>query len=563
MDLCHGDPYMVWEKPPVLCRLQPVRPLNGERFWLRMLLLPPGFAPTSFEDLYTTYLHEGTPTRHATFANAAESLGLQRNAQAARDVMRECVLEELYDDVQCRSLLHILTSHFDCSGHILNMIREFLPNLVKPSWPDSERLRVSLILMVRPNHVVARFLHCITDISVQNRPKRMQDLNQRVEACGELITNIEEEVQAAMIPVHPILMEKQQAPEMDILPEGARLNDEQRTFFNQVHDCVKGHPLPNPRLFHLDVQAGAGKTFLCEYLANAPRVICPQGVICTAFTAKAARNYVGGQTCHCAFTLNVTEPEERPTLKILEDPKNRMHASRTCLRDASLIIMDEISMMRAAEFDAIWDGLKRIGFQGSLIAAGNDAQLGPVIPDGTPNSLLLHHITTSNAFHASETVHATLRMNMRMATDAVFQDVIHRIGYEEFVDQFESDGSQQIDLCPNMFSIATDTDVGVLDARRWTHPSMFACVPELPFGAHVQTSIIVTATRALEAEHNEFFVRQLPGEEVLYCAHDEFAAVPGRDGSAICHLSDDIGPTLDDSGAPCAHILLKPGTLLL
>lgn len=150
LDKCHATPFWVWQRrPAVLCRLQPVRPLNSERFWLRMLLLQPGFCPRTLEALYTTTDASGEATRHRSLAAAADACGLQHNAQAARNILLEYIEEHLYDDVQCRSLLHILVNHFDCSGHLLSIIADFLPALSNPNWPDAAAARTALVLKVR------------------------------------------------------------------------------------------------------------------------------------------------------------------------------------------------------------------------------------------------------------------------------------------------------------------------------------------------------------------------------------------------------------------------------
>lgn len=389
----------------------------------------------------------------------------------------------------------------------------------------------------------------------------VQDLQARLNANGGNLAIFGPDAVslAASAPTLPPVPLPSPPPCRDILPADASLNAEQSVIFDDVYTLVQAYPLDTPRLVHLEAQAGAGKTFLCKHLANATRALHPDGVVCTAFTAKAARNYANGQTCHRALTLQVSEPHEEPTLKILKTGAEGAAAARTRLAHSVLIIMDEISMMRCGEFDAVWDALKVVGFRGILLAVGNDAQLGPVIQGGPANALLLHHITVSGAYNDAATVHKYLTSNVRMASDRELQRAVHDIGYGDYDDAFHEDGSQVLDLNTALFSTSLDTPEGMHAARRWTHPRMFDAIPVAPFGPGTEYSIIITATRALEQAHNEFFVRKLPGRGVMYRSRDEFAVVPGRDGSAISALSDDMGATLDDSGAPRSQLLLKPG----
>lgn len=234
------------------------------------------------------------------------------------------------------------------------------------------------------------------------------------------------------------------------------------------------------------------------------------------------------------------------------------------LAKAQLIIVDEISMMRAGELDAIVQDLRTIGFKGVLLAVGNDAQLGPVIPRASASAFLAHHVTTSVTYENCE--HFTLSQNMRMTADLPFHKACTSLGYGRWAQAtpLADDGSQTVSLPCTLFPAAPATDAELDDGRRWIHPTMFSEVPHVPFGPGSCQSTIISPTRDLEAGHNTFFVGLLPGDATVYRARDEISHVDNksrtRDQPNPAYLlGDDMVDALDDSGAPRGTLKLKPG----
>jgi PIF1-like helicase len=232
------------------------------------------------------------------------------------------------------------------------------------------------------------------------------------------------------------------------------------------------------------------------------------------------------------------------------------------LANASLVILDEISMMRAGEFDAIVFDLCKIGFSGVLLAVGNDAQLGPVIPRASPSVFLAHHVTRSTEYASSGCLHLSLRQNMRMADDVAFNSACNRLGYGVWdnATPFAVDGSQFVRLPCSMFPATPDRPEDVSAGRQWAFPTMFGSHPHVPFGTGHEACIIITPTRQLELEHNILFVDLLHGDCITYTARDEVSAVQGQTApAALSQLGDDMVEALDDSGAPRGNIRLKIG----
>jgi hypothetical protein len=116
-----------------------------------------------------------------------------------------------------------------------------------------------------------------------------------------------------------------------------------------------------------------------------------------AFPAKVARKFPGGQTAQFWLGLApsniggvVTLHAEPPGTDHLTDNKQQRIGRR--LRDASLIFVDEVTMMRADELDAIVTKLHELSFRGVFMIVSNCAQLGAVIPHADEATLIASSI---------------------------------------------------------------------------------------------------------------------------------------------------------------------------
>ena len=97
-----------------------------------------------------------------------------------------------------------------------------------------------------------------------------------------------------------------------MLPD--HLNTEQLAIYRHVTRRLANlHHCCNFDIVHIEARAGTGKTFLCNVIAAQERARRPDGVFCSAYTAKAAQHYPDGQTCHRLFQLSVTQVPEEPT----------------------------------------------------------------------------------------------------------------------------------------------------------------------------------------------------------------------------------------------------------
>ncbi len=143
VDKCMANQRRVWLKNTLrnnLCRSAPVPKANSELFWLRQLLLLPDMYATCDDDIRSIIDSDGHRIVFESFGAAADARGLQKNAKAAEMVLLECVSDTLASPEMCRSCLSILLRNFDCSGHIIRLIRTYWEFLADDSWQETRNL---------------------------------------------------------------------------------------------------------------------------------------------------------------------------------------------------------------------------------------------------------------------------------------------------------------------------------------------------------------------------------------------------------------------------------------
>ena len=221
------------------------------------------------------------------------------------------------------------------------------------------------------------------------------------------------------------------APDDRYTDKEGSLNDLQRKIFKDVREWAE---LPRSqrdglRVFRVEADAGAGKTFTANIITNYLRARGHR-VMCSAYTAKAATTYHGGSTCHRVFNQNVCTDGEAPKADLCAVGSTKGGKAGALIYAADVVIVDEIPMMRASELDAIANALQRLQFTGALLLLGNNAQLAYVIEHAITADVLRHHVTSSSTYHARGTTrHYRLKTNVHMAGDMDFYNACTEIGY--------------------------------------------------------------------------------------------------------------------------------------
>ena len=179
-------------------------------------------------------------------------------------------------------------------------------------------------------------------------------------------------------------------PPSDVVPEVRQekvtINEEKMTLFNKIESSTKH--------FFITGKAGTGKSLLLQYLRQNTK----KSVVVVAPTGVAAIN-VNGQTIHSLFRI----PPSFIALNSL--PFNRNAAE--ILRHLDMILIDEVSMVRADLMDAIDYRLRQSReddkpFGGvQIVMFGDLYQLPPIVSDVELNKYFQDNHGGFNFFNAN------------------------------------------------------------------------------------------------------------------------------------------------------------------
>jgi hypothetical protein len=159
------------------------------------------------------------------------------------------------------------------------------------------------------------------------------------------------------------------------------LTPSQRTVVDCIeHSIAQQNDVDAQKLFFLDGKPGRGKTFLINTMVARQR-LHGKVVSVSSPSAKGAIQYAGGLTCHKTFGCPIFE--ETPMLALVPI-FGKGHRNARFLREATLLIIDEIAMLHSAIFSMIDTLLRDImethqPFGGKVVVCcGDFGQLSPV-----------------------------------------------------------------------------------------------------------------------------------------------------------------------------------------
>ncbi|XP_018403016.1 PREDICTED: ATP-dependent DNA helicase PIF1-like [Cyphomyrmex costatus] len=225
--------------------------------------------------------------------------------------------------------------------------------------------------------------------------------------------------------------------EIDLSEMISKLNADQRRVFNRVTDTISS----DKEILRLYVsgEGGTGKSFLIQTIKSWIKQNLNKDTAITAPTGMAAFN-VNGLTAHRLFQLPV-EHGRTPKYKPLAD--HVLKILRTDLKDVSLIVIDEVSMIsniffmyinlrlceiyNTTDCDDGWFGRKHVLLFGDLL------QLPPVLEDPA-----FIHLTEEKVRKYLGSLSATnlwtnlfdydeLTINMRQQGDGSYRELLSRI----------------------------------------------------------------------------------------------------------------------------------------
>jgi hypothetical protein len=153
--------------------------------------------------------------------------------------------------------------------------------------------------------------------------------------------------------------------------EQANLQPEQQAVFATVASHLQLEMPDSPLYVHVEGEPGGGKTYLLNvllsYSSSIGRLTLP-----AAFPAKVARKFPGGQTAHHWFGLSPSRVGDRVEVRAkrpndMQERDTQPQRIGRQLQKARLIFIDEITMMRADELDALVHKLDELSFTGTKL----------------------------------------------------------------------------------------------------------------------------------------------------------------------------------------------------
>jgi PIF1-like helicase/Helitron helicase-like domain at N-terminus len=364
--------------------------------------------------------------------------------------------------------------------------------------------------------------------------------------------------------------------------EYQRLNGSQRTSLDAILTAVRNRNdagdirLTDGRLFFLQGAAGTGKTFL---LTTLRQMVQSDGMLCaiTATTGIAASLYTGGRTLHSLLGLGVQE-SDTPGGSQHRASKYGPNSERAqLLRNLSVLIVDEASMLDRALFEVVDAVLKDLrspatGPQGTvnppqtrfaglnIVLAGDYRQLLPVVPLSRRDPALPLHIPAPQVISiqshilrhlpwASELwtdlTKLFLTEQFRQAEDHAFAELLTAVG----------DG-----LHPGTLPLPLRATRSVQEAYKWLSRWVHTNNRD-----HVDLDcMLVCATNSKVDSHLEAFLTLFPGQLIKMTGITEVIMVRGQSATGpngqnahamLPEMANHVAPT----GVPLHELEFKIG----
>ncbi|XP_048502683.2 uncharacterized protein LOC104896527 [Beta vulgaris subsp. vulgaris] len=502
----------------VIGRLYVASPLEGERFYMR-LLLNHVRGPQSFEHLRTV-----NGVTQPTFRAAAESLGLIESDES----IRQCLLEASFVRMpsSLRRLFATILVYCQPTG-LRALWDEFFTYMVE-DYPSSSTTTNNGVL---------------THKLLQDLDRLLRPLRKRISDFTEL-PSLPESTED--IDDLPAIMEEYfsvPVPEEDLTCVDT-LNSDQQLAYNTIMDAVISK---TGGAFFVDGPGGTGKTFLYRALLA---TVKGRGEIAvpTATSGIAATLLHQGRTSHSTFQLPL-QPDNNSTCSFTKRSK-----TATLLKHSSIIIWDEAPMTHIYHFEAVDRSLKDLmendlPFGGKIIVFGGDfRQVLPVVRNGTRAQMIDASFVKSPIWRHVSILH--LRENMRSRNDSAFATRLLSIGNGD-----EPTVSDHMIKLPNHMVIPSSTDdVSIEMLIDQVFPNLSQHVGE---GKYMVERAIITPLNEDADKINDKVVEKFLGEGKTYYSID---SVP-EDRRNL--YQQEFLNSISASGLPPHALTLKPGVPLM
>nr|XP_027083711.1 uncharacterized protein LOC113706012 [Coffea arabica] len=512
--------YFVWDEDnriwyarkrgQVIGRVTTAHPIEGERYYLRMLLMHVR-RPKSFTDLKTV-----NGFIACSFKRAAEIRGLLQIDNGAEQCLSEAALYKMPSSL--RQLFAVILIYCPPSNpkNLWDKFYDYLlEDIANQSFLSEEQTK-------------AKVLHLI-DEYLQIMGKNIAYFGFSQLTSTMPFAAITKEIEAEYtIPISE-----------EDLAASSILNHAQRGTFNKIMQKVDANV---PAAFFIDGPGGTGKSFLYKALLATVR---SRGhiALATATSGAAASILPGGRTAHSRFKIPLQQ-EINSTCNI-----SKQSAIGKLIQLARLIIWDEAAMAKKyaiESFDRLLKDLLNSDsiFGGKVIVFGGDfRQTLPVVRKGQREDYISASLVNSYLWPHLEKIRLT--ENMRARSDPSFSDFLLKIG----------DGTEPTILdnkikFPSSMLIPFIDDTTSLNLLINTvYPSLFEF---LTSSSAVTNRAILSTTNETVQEVNQILIQRFPGQETRYISFDQ-TLDPTKQ---VDH--GDFLNSIQPPGLPPHELILKP-----
>lgn len=513
--------YFVWKKgtwvtrkrnsDKSISRIYAVSPMEGERFYLRMLLnIVVG--PKSFEDVRT---YRGII--HSTFKDAVVARGLLCNDDQYDKMLQEAASHEMPYALRHTFAAMLLFSEIADPDFLW---LKFLPHLsedLRRKYPSASLKTIEGMVAYKIDEVLK-----LSGTSFENFISRI-DLVEEIDCDNnqDIIEN---------------------------MGNVERFTEEQLTIYHQVMDSIDG--CSDKKLIFLEAPGGCGKTYLYNGLA-AQLLSKNRQVVCVAASAIAASLLIGGNTAHAFFKIPLNA-SKNSTCNI---GINTLLAQK--IRETQCFIWDEAPMSDKYAIEAVDKTLRDLlrnnePFGGKVFIFGGDfRQTLPVVAGGSRSEIIDACIKSSELWTNIHRLQLTV--NLR-TLNQVWNDNLLRIG----------NGSYPI-VENNQIEIPRPCQIvmSVEDLIDKVYPGLFeqyenfillndSSASDQHLSRFLEDRVILTPTNARATEINQRIMDRIHGHAYIYSSAD---SVIDTDPTMF---QPELLNKLQPSGMPPHLLRLKP-----
>jgi PIF1-like helicase/Helitron helicase-like domain at N-terminus/Helicase len=494
----------------VVGRMYNVSPMEGERYYLRLLLSVVG-GPRNFEDV-RTYMG----ICYETYKEAAIARGLINTDDAHSQVLREMSVHQMPSALRHTFAAMLLFNEVNNAHSLFNEFRDALTNDIPYMYENLTDDQVNALAFYKINDVLVLYGKKITDFIQDAKLLECFDNENYDDVLGNL-NNI------------------------------SNFTPEQKSIFDYIMESVKGNV--TDKTYFINAPGGCGKTYLYNGLCS-KLIHEGKNVVCVASSAIAASLLINGNTAHSYFNIPLNASRDS-TCNINVNSKKAEE-----IRRADIIIWDEAPMSSKYTIEAVDTTLRDITEcsdvnGGKVVVYGGDfRQTLPIVPNGTRDQIIESSFKNSIVWPKVKCL--KLSTNLR-TTDLLWNRSILAIG-DGITDCNNDDGIGLVTL-PNQVQLVKSIDQLInciyFKLNEVYSESTFNCQDfNIQICDYFSIRNILCGTNREAQKINEVIINKLPGQVRSYISQNSIEE-GGRS------IEPDILNMIDAYGLPPHELILK------